>query len=526
MKWFKRFVLALLLLTLAGAGVIWILLPPVNIPFSGMLANFFPDYFERPQAEEMVVAQHLKVPEGFQLSLFAKDVPDARFLMVTDQGDVLVTAQRQGRVLLLQKDSNGDGVSDGRRVLLEGLSGPNGLDIHKGYLYVAEESQVGRAAFDAQRGVITGDYEVLIEGLPAGGNHWRKTIHFGPDGLLYMTVGSSCNVCLEEDERRAAMLRFDESGKYLGIYATGLRNSAGFDWSPRDGQLYATDNGRDLLGDDYPPCELNRIEQGGFYGWPYANGNRDPDPDFGTGREGVIAASLPPVYEFRAHNAPLGIRFLRSSRQPPHYQGAALVALHGSWNRSEKDGYKVVSLHWGADGHITAENFLSGFLSDGQVIGRPAEVAEGPEGNIYVSDDYANAVYRVWPGAGGRGEISLAAPRAVSDHYNASEVDDVTRALALVKGAELYSNAGCSACHLRSTQEAQSSKADTQGKVTLRGLSQRYDLAGLDGYLEKPRQPMPPYPGSDSERRLLSIYLMESELLPNRTRHQQGEATQ
>ncbi len=181
-----------------------------------------------------------------------------------------------------------------------------------------------------------------------------------PDGLLYLTIGSSCNACLEDDERRAAMLRYTPDGKFIDIYATGLRDSAGFDWRG-DGALYATDNGRDLLGDDFPPCELNQIEQGGFYGWPFANGARVPDPDLGTGRGAVIAASIPPVFGFRAHNAPLGIVFLKSEHQRAELRGAALVALHGSWNRSQKDGYKVVALHWDADGSIHASDFRHRF---------------------------------------------------------------------------------------------------------------------------------------------------------------------
>ena len=204
------------------------------------------------------------------------------------------------------------------------------------------------------------------------------------------------------------MRSYTPDGKFVDVYATGLRNSAGLDWRA-DGTLYATDNGRDLLGDDFPPCELNEIRQGGFYGWPFANGDRVPDPDFGAGREAVIAASIPPAFGFRPHNAPLGIVFLRSDKQLPEYRGDAIVALHGSWNRSHKDGYKVVALHWDADGTIRSRDFLTGFLKDENVIGRPAEVAEDADGAIYVSDDYANAVYRIVPGGNQTLDIGQAA---------------------------------------------------------------------------------------------------------------------
>jgi glucose/arabinose dehydrogenase len=167
------------------------------------------------------------------------------------------------------------------------------------------------------------------------------------------------------------------------------------DFAPWDGAFYATDNGRDLLGDDFPPCELNRIEENGFYGWPYINGFGRLDPDFGKGREALLAAARSPVHGFRAHNAPLGIRFLRAARRAPGFEHAALVALHGSWNRSKPDGYQVVSLHWRNDGRIEERPFLWGFLDATGIIGRPVDIAEADDGTLYVSDDYAGVIYRV-----------------------------------------------------------------------------------------------------------------------------------
>ena len=342
-------VLALLLLA------IWIVLPPVNVPLS-MLGNFFPDYIDPPRVDDAIVSARLKVPNGYQVTLFAVGVKDARVLRVTDTNHVLVASPGTGRVLILYSDGNGDGRSDGYDVVLEGLNGPNGLDLYEGFLYVAEEDGIGRVPFDGRQ--TSGEYEVLVEGLPAGGNHWKKTLRIGPDGLMYVAVGSSCNVCEENDVRRGTILRYQLDGSGEKLFATGLRNSAGFDWSPEDGQLYATDNGRDLLGDDFPPCELNRIRAGGFYGWPYANGDRVRDPDLGSGKDTVIADSIPPVFDFPAHNAPLGIVFLRSPIHRSYMAGSAVVALHGSWNRSRKDGYKVVSLHWDANG-IIAQDFLT-----------------------------------------------------------------------------------------------------------------------------------------------------------------------
>ena len=197
---------------------------------------------------------------------------------------------------------------------------------------------------------------------------------------------------------------FPLSGSFTGgechgsgeeIYASGLRNTVGFDWRPGTEELYGTDNGRDLLGNDFPPCELNRIQRGGFYGWPYANGDQVLDPDLGAGHEDRVRASIAPVHAFRAHVAPLGITFVRGDKVPPDYRGAALVALHGSWNRSEKDGYEVVSLHWNERGEITERPFATGFEVDEDVIGRPVDVAEGPDGAFYISDDFAGSIYRV-----------------------------------------------------------------------------------------------------------------------------------
>jgi len=497
MKWFVRIVLgAVVLLALALGALLYFV--PVSVPLPGMLANWFPRLFSAPHADVAVVRSRLRVPPGYGLSLFAADVKGARMVRVTAAGDLLVASQDLGAVLIFAKDKDGDGRADGRRTLLEHLDGPNGLDFRDGYLYVAETGRVVRVRFDSAAGTVAGEPEVVIDNLPAGGNHWKKTIRFGPDGLLYLAIGSDCNVCIEQDERRAAMLRFTPDGKFVDIFATGLRNSAGFDWRDADGELYATDNGRDLLGDDFPPCELNRIRQGGFYGWPFANGDRVPDPDYGKGRDEVIRASIPPVFGFRPHNAPLGIVFLRSAAQPPEFRGAAIVALHGSWNRSVKDGYKVVALHWQPDGTIVAQDFLTGFLDGDDVIGRPAEVAEDADGGIYVSDDYANAVYKVTPGGANVAvDMPAAAPAATAARPALS--DDARAA-----GTQQFASLGCPACHVGAGTDATA----RAGKVVLDGLAGRYSSASLGGYLRRPRTPMPPVTASEDDVRSLTDYLL------------------
>ena len=386
-----RILLSLVVLLAAGVGACNVLLPEryaVNAPILQMLRGAAP-----PEAD--VIQSRLVVPEGFSVAEYASGLPNARFLRFTPTGDLLVSQPRAGHVSLLERDANADGRADGTRVLIGDLNRPHGLELHDGSLYIAEMDAIGRVRFDAAARRLLGEYERIATGLPSGGNHWSRTVRIGPDGMLYVSVGSSCNVCEERDPRRAAILRFQADGSEPELYATGLRNAVGFDWRPGTGELFATDNGRDLLGDNFPPCELNRVERGGFYGWPFANGDRVPDPDLGAGNEERIEGSIPPVHGFAAHTAPLGIAFLREESTPPELVGSALVALHGSWNRTEKDGYKVVSLHWAEDGSIRERDFLVGFEVDEDVIGRPVDVAQGPDGMIYVSDDFAGMVYRV-----------------------------------------------------------------------------------------------------------------------------------
>jgi len=305
------------------------------------------------------------------------------------------------------------------------------------------------------------------------------------------------------------MLRYRPDGSGEEIYATGLRNSVGFDWRPQDGELYATDNGRDLLGDDFPPCELNRIVQGGFYGWPIANGDRVPDPDFGKGQEARIAASIPPVHGFRAHNAPLGIVFLRSSEVPPEYRGAAIVALHGSWNRTRKDGYKVVSLHWETDGTIQERDFVTGFLgaTDDDVVGRPVDAVEGPDGSVYVSDDFAGAIYRVsWGDSSATaqrqaGRAAATAPPAAAAPLQAASPAALSPA-AVKRGEQVYRDHPCASCH-----EPQQAGSGVVARP-LAGLSKRYTPESLAAYLRTPSPPMPAFPLTDAERADLAAYLL------------------
>ena len=344
---------------------------------------------------QQTLDSQLQLPEGFRLTRYAADLPGVRMLVLTETGDLLVSLPRKGQVVRLIRDMDADDRSDDRAVLLDKLDRPHGLAFWKKWLYVAEQGAVGRIAYEPLSGKVTGQYQRLISGLPKGGNHWSKSIGFGPDGMLYLSIGSTCNVCVEKDARRATIMRFDTEGGEGEIIASGLRNSVGFDWAPWNDALYATDNGRDMLGDDYPPCELNRIEQGQFYGWPFINGFADLDPDVGQGKESLLETARSPLFGFRAHNAPLGIRFNRSTVLPENYQRSAFVALHGSWNRSTPDGYKLVSLHWNDQEELSAKDFLTGFERQGEIIGRPVDIVQGIQGELYVSDDYSGTIYRI-----------------------------------------------------------------------------------------------------------------------------------
>jgi len=500
--WARRSLLSLAVVTVLGVGACEVFWPErlaVNTPLRQILPGFLGGGMAAPSAA--TVAERLQVPEGFALGRFAEGVPNARFLRFTPAGDLLVSQPREGAILLLERDADGDGRSDGRRVLVDGLDRPHGLDLHDGWLYVGETDAIARVRFDPPTGTVSGELERVVTGLPGGGNHWSRTLRFGPDGGMYLHVGSSCNVCLEDDPRRATILRFEPDGSGFEIYATGLRNSVGFDWQPGTGDLYATDNGRDLLGDDFPPCELNRVVRGGFYGWPLANGDRVVDPDYGAGNEEKVAGSIPPAHGFRAHNAPLGITFVRSPDAPEALRGAALVALHGSWNRTRKDGYQVVSLHWNADGTIEERPFLWGFLKDDDVIGRPVDVAEGPDGAFYVSDDFGGTIYRVAFGeTAPPASAATPAPAAASTPRATQRIDPA----AVSRGATLFARHDCASCH-----DAAHAAPGVVVKP-LQGLSARYDAAALDAFLVTPTPPMPAFPLDADERRDLAAYLLST----------------
>lgn len=444
---------------------------------------------------DATVTARFKVPDGFKIGVFARDLPNVRVMAMTVAGDIVVSMPRVGEVALVQADRSGDGTSDATVTLLWGLNKPHGITIHGDYLYVAENHQISRYRFDGQRGEIQGAGEVIFTGLPEGGNHWSRTLGFGPDGRLYVTVGSSCNVCLETEPYRASMLVMEADGTGADTFATGLRNSVGFDWHPLTGALYATDNGRDLLGDDLPNCELNQVIEGGFYGWPYAYDDNVVDQSMGRGHEARVATALPPVHGFGGHRAPLGMRFIEGDS---YLQNNALVALHGSWNHSALVGYKVVSLLFDDDGSIMQQDFLTGFVEGDDVIGRPVDIEEGPDGAIYITDDYSGVIYRVVSGDMAVSSAMSENARRSADPLAGISSDEVD--MYATTGQELYSAVNCVECH----------EASNQGPAlkALTDLGERYTVDDIIQLLDTPPGPMPRAEMDDEARKALAVYLL------------------
>ena len=342
---------------------------------------------EPRDAWERLLREQIKLPDGYQLDVFARDLGTPRMMQMTAGGDLIVSGYKSGYVALLKSDGDGDGHTDDLIVLGRNLNLPHGLLLEGNFLFVAEINRVVKYDFD---GATLSNARVILDGIPEGG-HSSRTLARGPDGFLYLSIGSSCNSCVEDHSWRAAMLRFKEGGK-PEVFASGLRNTVGFDWDPATGVFYGVDNGRDNLGDDVPDDEVNRIEQGKHYGWPFTHGSGVEDPDlFQDLPKGLAATNQ--AFGLGGHVAPLSILFLK--HQPDAaLNGSALVGEHGSWNRSVKSGYRIMRLVF-EGAAIRQEEFLTGCEQKGDIICRPVGILEASDGHIYVSDDHAGAIYRI-----------------------------------------------------------------------------------------------------------------------------------
>ena len=340
----------------------------------------------------------IKAPAGFTVTAFATGLKNIRIVAVAPDGTVYVSRRDQGDVLML-KDANGDGRADGPPVTVANRAGAHGLAIRDGKLYLATVKEV----FVAD---ILGDgklspLKLIIGDLPDSGQHPNRTLAFGPDGMLYISAGSTCNVCNESNPENATLLRATPDGKQRTIFASGLRNTIGFDWHPRTGELWGPDHGIDFLGDDDQPEELNKLELGKQYGWPhvYADGKIYPQstPVGDITKQQWKERSEPMVLGYTAHAAPMQMLFYRGSNFPAEYQGDAFVTMRGSWNRSAPSGYEVVRIRF-ADGQAKSiEPFVTGFLTDGGKthIARPVGLAMAKDGSLLMADDANGVLYRI-----------------------------------------------------------------------------------------------------------------------------------
>lgn len=343
--------------------------------------------------------ERIKLPAGFSISVFSEQVPGARSMARSPKGILYVGTRGEGKVYALV-DRNGDGRADEVHTIASGLTSPNGVAWKDGALYVAEISRILR--FDGIDGRLKNPPKpvVVTNAYPKDTHHGWKFIRFGPDGRLYVPVGAPCNICDPENPIYSTITRIDPKGGKPEIFARGIRNTVGFDWHPKTRELWFTENGRDWMGDNGPPDELDHAPRAGLhFGFPHCNGNT-PDKEFNKNRP--CSQFVPPAINLGPHVAALGMRFYTGTMFPEPYRGQVFIAEHGSWNRSEPIGYRVTLVRLQGNKAVSYETFAQGWLSGGDgggAWGRPVDVEVLPDGSLLVSDDKAGAIYRVTYGA-------------------------------------------------------------------------------------------------------------------------------
>jgi glucose/arabinose dehydrogenase len=350
---------------------------------------------QSPQPQAPAVPAELTVPAGFTVSVFASGVTGGRLMAVSPDGVLFVARQSAGDVVALP-DRNQDGKADGIEVVAGGLTRPHSVAFNNGYLYIATNPAVLRVKYG--NGKVEGTPEKFID-LPVSTTpHYTRTIGFDKSGKLYVAIGSSCNLCEDDDPRRTTIMVYNSDGSGGRPYAKGLRNAIGFDWDPGTGILWADDMGEDNLGEEKPADEINRIEDGKHYGWPYFIDNNSPNANLTDAKRPLKPEdATPPALALAAHSSPIDLRFYTGNVFPAPYRGAMFVALHGSSPkaRKEKIGYKVVRVIFKEGKPAGVEDFVTGWLKDDQVLGRPAGLITGSDGALYISDDNKGFVYRV-----------------------------------------------------------------------------------------------------------------------------------
>ncbi len=340
----------------------------------------------------------IRLPEGFRIEIFADDVPNARSMTLSPSGVLYVGTRREG-VVYAVVDADDDHVADTVHTIARGLEVPNGVAWQYGALYVAEVSRVLRFDNIDERLANPPDAVIVRDDFPTEQLHGWKFIRFGPDGLLYLQVGAPCNICLSENPLYASITRMSVTGSRREVFASGVRNSVGFDWHPDTDELWFTDNGRDKLGDDLPPDELNRAPEPGLhFGYPFCHGGDIADPEFGAQRG--CAEFTRPAQNLGPHVASLGMRFYAGDMFPDEYRNDIFIAEHGSWNRSQKIGYRITRVQLQGNRVVSYEPFAEGWLENEEAWGRPVDVLVMPDGSLLVSDDEAGAIYRIVYGVG------------------------------------------------------------------------------------------------------------------------------
>jgi glucose/arabinose dehydrogenase len=344
-------------------------------------------------ASEKTSLEALKLPPGFRIQVYADDIPGARSLALSPSGTLFVGTRGEGKVYAVM-DRDGNFEADRIYTLASGLQMPNGVAFRDGDLYVAEVSRVLRFP-DIENNLASPPAPtVIVSDYPRDRHHGWKFIAFGPDGRLYVPVGAPCNVCMPDEETFAVITRLDVASGKRQVFAKGVRNTVGFDWSPRTGELWFTDNGRDWLGENRPPDELNRAPQAGLhFGFPFCHGHDLPDPQFGRLRD--CSELTPPIQELGPHVAALGMRFYTGTQFPEPYRGGIFIAEHGSWNRKVPIGYRVTFVALEDGTPRSYEVFAEGWLRDAVASGRPVDLLVMPDGALLVSDDKGGRIYRI-----------------------------------------------------------------------------------------------------------------------------------
>jgi len=347
--------------------------------------------------------KEIALPHGFAITVYADlgsgalsipgPNPGPRMMLVKDNA-LFVSVPNQGKIIALE-DKNNDKKADNATVFIEGLNNPHGIDFSDGWFYIAEEDRVIRVKDDNNDLKADADSIQKLTDLPSGAGHFTRTVRV-KDGFVYISAGSSCNVCIENDSMRAAIQRCNIDGSNCSTYAKGLRNAVGMAFQPGTEKLYATDNGRDWLGDDLPQDEINFIEEGKDYGWPICYGKNIHDTDFDKNvyirNPCMEPFETPSLVDLQAHSTPLGLVFYNGTAFPNEYQGKLFVAYHGSWNRNVPTGYKIVIINMN---DYSVKDFATGWLQNSSVIGRPVDIANAPDGSLFVSDDAAEKIYRI-----------------------------------------------------------------------------------------------------------------------------------